>query len=135
MVHVGLLVADFPLKAGGGKEAHRVSGKHRPGAAQQIVDGRRHRRGHGRNGPEHAGHRVGPLGVPRGDEVGVKAIVGHGVHAIDGPQGHAAPQQQGVVHPSALQQQIHEGEEARAGVVQGIDHLLSAHSVQVWTRQ
>ena len=135
MVHVGLLVADSALKAGGGEEASRVGCKYRSGAAQQIVDGRRHRRGHGRDRPEHAGHRVGPLGISRGNEIGIEAVVGHGVHAVNGPQGHTAPQQQGIVHPSALQQQIHEGEDARAGVVQGIDHLLSAHSVQVWTRQ
>ena len=84
------------------KIASDSASNHRP---QLVIDQGGDGLGHGGDGPKHAGDGVCLGVVALGDEVGVKAVVGHHIHPVDGADEQAEAQHQRVEEPPAAQDQ------------------------------
>ena len=124
-------MTDGPLKAGRREKAQGVGHKNGFRTAQEVIHRRRQGCGHGGQGPEHTGHGVGLAEVPLGNQAGVKAVVSHNIHAVDGPREDAPSQQDSVVHPLHTQQEEKNEIEPGGQIVQGVDHPFPAHPVQI----
>ena len=131
LVHMGFLTADRDLCARGNQEADRVDGKQLRRAAQPVVEHRRQRAGQAGQVCQQPIDGVRFLEIPPGDEVGIKAVIGHHVDAVDGPGQEADRQQPGIAEPSAPQQQEQQGVYPGGQEVQGIDRPFPAHAVQI----
>ena len=109
--HVGFLVADGSLKAGRREKAHRVKSEQRRHRAQPVIDHGGDGGGHGGDGPEHAGDRVSPGVIPLRDEIGVEAVIGHGVDPVDGPDEQRSAQEEGIAEPAVPHHEVEHQED------------------------
>ena len=143
------VVSEREAPALDGPLLHFDPGLHRSGQEEQdslphtdgpqphlVIEDAGHRRHHnGNRGVEHSGDRVALLGEALGDQVGVEAGIGQGVHRADGVgyQGYSGIQSQteGVARQIPPHQQVNRPQQ----VVQPHDHRLAAEVVQIGGQQ
>lgn len=127
--------ADLRFKDRGDEKAQRVEQKQR-GKADSFVTNARDRH-HDRAGEriDEAGDRVRALIVSAADERRIKAVVGHGVHAVDAADEHGHQQKDRIVKISAAQQEIQPEKDRARKKIQRIDDPLSRKTVEVRPRE
>ena len=124
-----LLRSDLRLRDGGGEEAHSVDAQQRRDA-HLVVEIGGNRDHHRCQRLQHAGDGVGLGVVSLRNEHGVKALVGHHVHAVDGTDDEAPHRQHREAEPPLTEDQRRRGVDARGDKVQRVDGALPGKAVK-----
>ena len=124
-----LLRPDLRLRDGGGEEAHSVDAQQRRDA-HLVVEIGGNRDHHRCQRLQHAGDGVGLGVVSLRNKHGVKALVGHHVHAVDGTDDEAPHRQHREAEPPLTEDQRRRGVDARGDKVQRVDGALPGKAVK-----